>query len=328
VAIDETGAPTVSVIIRAHGRPTTLHAAIASVLAQSYADFEVVVSDDSGHAEATAEGFPDPRVRYHRNPTPAGPAGNLLHAVVRSRGRFLAILNDDDLWLPGFLAKTVAILERHSDVGVVFSNDLFEVGASRFPRALPFRPGRHDRFLRGLLENAMPASAALIRRAVWDDGERSIPLSPGMVGDALVWLRAAEAGWAFYYLEEPLAVSRVHRGQVSWAEEGLPTRMIATHSAFRFDDPACEKLRRARMAEFFLARAHVHLVRRRWAEASADISRARREAPRPLGVRAFLALSGLRGLVMRWGSSRPALLVPLLRIWARLRPPVLPAARP
>jgi hypothetical protein len=316
--------PTVSVCLRASGRPATLAAAIESVLAQTYEDFELVISDDAGGAESVAAGFADPRVRYHHNPAPAGPAANLTRVMSLSRGRFLANMNDDDLWLPGFLERTVGVLESHPDVGVVFTNDLFDVGGVRFARDLPFRPGRHDAFLRGLLEHSMPACAALIRREVWDTGERTVPLTPAMVGDVLVWLRAAAAGWPFYYLDEPLGVSRVHPGQVSWSEEGLPTRMIATHDAFRLGDPACEALRRARMAEFLLARAHVHLTHRRFSAARADIASAHRESPRPLGLRAALAVTGLRGLLMRWGPSHPRLLVPLLKLWRRMRPGVLP----
>jgi glycosyltransferase involved in cell wall biosynthesis len=316
--------PAVSACIRAHGRPDALAATIESVLAQSYQDFEVVVSDDSGGLEAVTESFRDSRVRYRLNPAPAGPAANLKHAVDYSRGRFIAILNDDDLWLPRFLARTVAVLESDPDIGIVFTNDFFEVGTTRTRRDLPHAPGRHERFLAALLEHGMPASATLMRRAVWDEGERATPLTPQMVGDAAVWLRSAQAGWPFYYLDEPLAVFRVHRGQVSWNEHGLPARMIATHAAFRFDDPVCESLRRARLAEVLLARAHGHLARGRIREAIADVARAHHESPRPLGLRALLAITGLRGVTMRWGSSHPKMLVQLLRLWRHIRPPLLP----
>jgi hypothetical protein len=313
--------PEVSVCIRGW-RAEPLEAAIASVLAQTYGDFEVVVSDDSGDLQAVAEGFGDARVRYSRNPAPAGPAMNLSRVVGLARGRLIAILNDDDRWLPSFLATTVGVLAGNPDVGLVFTDDFFEVGRRRLRRRLPFRPGRHERFLRPLLEHSLPASATLMRRAVWDEGERATPLAPELVGDSVVWYRSAEAGWPFYYVAEPLGVSRVHAGQVSWSEQDLPARMVATHAAFRFDDPACERLRRARLAEFHLARAHVHLVQRRPRGAWSEIGRAHRIAPRPLGLRAVLALSGARGLAMRWGSSHPSLLIPLLELWRRLRPPV------
>jgi glycosyltransferase involved in cell wall biosynthesis len=318
------GEPQVSVCIRAHTRADGLRTAIRSVLGQTYGDFEVVVSDDSGRLETVAAGFGDARVRYHHNTRPAGPAANLANAVSLARGRLVAILNDDDYWLPGFLAATVGVLDSHPDVGLVFSDDFLEIRGRRFRRQLPFAAGRHDRFVRPLLEHSMPPSASLMRRAVWDEGERAIPVSPRMVGDAVVWLRSASAGWPFYYISEPLAVCHVHSRQISWSDEGLPTLLIAAFTAFRFEDPTCEDLRRARVAEFFLARAHGHLLRRRFGDAYADIARAHRTAPRPMGLRAALALSGLRGLVMRWGSSHPAVLVPALKLWRRLRPPVLP----
>lgn len=318
------GDPHVSVCIRAHTRADSLRATIASALAQTYRDLEVVVSDDSGRLEDVAAGFGDPRVRYHPNPAPAGPAANLSRAVSLARGRYIAILNDDDRWLPGFLAATVEVLDRHPDVGIAFSDDFFEVRGRRVQRRLPFAPGRHDHFLRELLEHSMPASANLIRRAAWEEGERATPVSAELVGDALVWLRTASAGWPFWYVDESLGISSVHGGQVSWSDTSLPARMIATHAAFRFEDPACEALRRARLAEFLLARAHAHVLRGRFSDAWADIARAHRASPRPLGVRAVLALTGLRGLAIRWGVTHPRFLVPVLGIWRRIRPSVLP----
>ena len=316
--------PHVSVCIRAHTRAEGLRSAIASVLTQTYGDFELVVSDDSGSLEGVVTGFGDPRVRYHRNTAPAGPAANLANAVSLARGRLIAILNDDDYWLAGFLAAAVDAFDTEPDVGLVFSDDFFEIGDRRVRRRLPFAPGRHDSFLRPLLEHSMPPSAAVMRRAVWEEGERAVPLSPRMVGDAVVWLRSASAGWPFYYIAEPLAVCRVHVGQISWSEERLPSLLIAAYDEFRFDDPDCEDLRRARVAEFLVARARVHLMRRRFRLAWADIALAHRTSPRPLGLRAVLALSGVRGAVIRWGCRRPRALVAVLEVWRRLRPPVLP----
>ena len=318
------GEPHVSVCIRAHTRAEGLRSAIRSVLAQTYGDFELVVSDDSGRLEGVVAGFEDPRVRYCRSTRPAGPAENLVNAVSFARAQLIAILNDDDYWLPGFLAATVDVLDRDPDVGIAFSDGFFEIRDRRVRRRLPFAPGRSDRPLRDLLANSMPASAAVMRRAVWEDGERAIPLSPRMVVDTVVWLRSANAGWPFYYIDRPLAVSRVHGGQISWSDDGVPTRLIAAYDAFRFEDPIAEDLRRARVAESLLARAHVHLVRRRFGEAWADMARSHRTSPRPMGLRGVLALVGLRGLAIRWGVSRPRVLVVVLKLWRRVRPDVLP----
>jgi hypothetical protein len=138
-----------------------------------------------------------------------------------------------------------------------------------------------------------------------------------------VWLRAASDGWPFYYIDEPLGISRLNRDQVSVNDDELPARQIATYGAFRFEDPTCEDLRRARVAEFLLGRAHVQLRRCRLSDAWADIARARASSPRPLGLRAAVALAGLRRLAIRWGCSHPRALFALVALWRRIRPPVL-----
>src|SRR2546421_6460242 len=186
------GEPHVSVCIRAHSRVDELRSSIASALRQTYRDLEVVVSDDSGLLRSVVEAFDDPRVRYNRNPEPAGATANLTRVVSLARAPLVAILNDDDEWQPGFLATAVGVLDSHPDVGVVFTDDYLEARGRRTRRRLPYRPGRHDRFLSDLLEHSMPASTTVGRRAVWTGGGRpgSLPApTPGPGG-----LRVAAPG--------------------------------------------------------------------------------------------------------------------------------------
>jgi glycosyltransferase involved in cell wall biosynthesis len=83
--------PLCSVCIRAHRGGEPLRRAIASALAQTLGDLEVVVCDDRGASEATATGFADARVRYVRNVARPGPAGNLAMAIApRTVGRCTA----------------------------------------------------------------------------------------------------------------------------------------------------------------------------------------------------------------------------------------------
>jgi hypothetical protein len=316
--------PRVSVCIRAYDRPAGLTAAIASVLSQTYRDFEIVVSDDSGRMGPVAASFQDARVRYHPNPDPAGPAANLRRAASLARGRLLAILNDDDSWEPAFLATVVGLFDADPDLGLVFTDDFLELAGRRVRRRLAYAPGRHDAFLRPLLEHSMPPSAAVTTRAAWDHGERAVPLRGDMIGDVTVWLRTAAAGHPFHYVSEPLAVTRVSRGQLSWSDDSMPERAIASLTAFRFDDPVCEQLRRARLAEAFMSRANLHLRRRRYRCGRADVRRARTTAR--VGIRGLLALSGAQRLAMTWVTGRPWAFVPALEAWRRVRPPVAAAS--
>ena len=85
-------APTVSVCIRAHSRPLALQQAIESALAQTFTDFELVISDDSGQMAEVAYASGDSRIRYHQNPTPVGSTTNIRAACSRARGRLIALL--------------------------------------------------------------------------------------------------------------------------------------------------------------------------------------------------------------------------------------------
>jgi len=93
--------PQVSVLIPAY-RATFLDLAIASVLAQTYRDFELIVSDDSEGTtvEEVVARWAEPRIRYIRNPNPRIPGANRDHLISRANSRYLKFLFDDDFLLP------------------------------------------------------------------------------------------------------------------------------------------------------------------------------------------------------------------------------------
>jgi glycosyltransferase involved in cell wall biosynthesis len=304
-----------------------LREAIESVLVQTFTDFEIVVSDDSGRLEPIARAFDDSRVLYHANPRPAGAVANMRRALSLARGRLVGLLDDDDLWLPEFLATVVDRFERDPDLGVVFTDLYLDAAGRRVARRPPLAAGRQESFLHQLLEHCpVSMSSSLMRREVWERGERDFPLLDGTVGDG-IWIRAAAAAWPFHYVDRPLAVYRWHAaGQLSESEDN-PARIAATFERFRFDDPVCERLRRARLAEARLAQAGVHLRHGRLRSARFDVARARQAAPGRLGVRALIALTGAHRLGMRWAAAHPRLLTMGLPVWRRVRPAVVPETR-
>jgi glycosyltransferase involved in cell wall biosynthesis len=106
------GAPAVSVIVPTIGR-ALLDRAVASVLAQTYADLEVIVVADGPMQIAP---HPDPRVRLVVRPERGGPPAARNSGLDVARGRYIAFLDDDDLWLPEKLARQVPVLEDGADV--------------------------------------------------------------------------------------------------------------------------------------------------------------------------------------------------------------------
>lgn len=108
--------PLVSVIVPTYNSSATLRAAVASVLRQDLADLELLVvgdgcSDDSAEVVAAAA---DARARWLGLPDNSGGPSRPRNAALReARGRLIAYLGHDDLWLPWHLSTAVAALEQH-----------------------------------------------------------------------------------------------------------------------------------------------------------------------------------------------------------------------
>ena len=92
--------PAVSVIIPAYNSGKYIGEAIASVLAQTMQDFELIVVDD-GSVDDTADvvsGFADPRIRLLKNDVNRGPSYSRNRAMASSSGEWIAVLDADDWW--------------------------------------------------------------------------------------------------------------------------------------------------------------------------------------------------------------------------------------
>jgi glycosyltransferase involved in cell wall biosynthesis len=121
------GSPRVTLGIATFNRETYLAEAISSGLAQEYEDFELLVVDDGSSNPAIAEvleGFEDGRLRVVRHDENRGIAGAYNTMIAEGRGELIAMLGDDDVCLPGRLARGVAIFDEHPETGVVHGDAL------------------------------------------------------------------------------------------------------------------------------------------------------------------------------------------------------------
>lgn len=110
------GDPLVSVVMTTNRRGPFLPAALASLQAQTYTEWELIVVDDGSPdpaaVEAAVAGIPDTSVIHQAN---AGISVARNVGVAQSRGRYLTFLDDDDLWDPRRLALQVAALQERPD---------------------------------------------------------------------------------------------------------------------------------------------------------------------------------------------------------------------
>ncbi len=111
------GSPLVSVIVPTHDRPEMLAAAIQSILDQSYPNVEIVVVNDAGMdvGEVVARFNRDGRIVLVGHDTNRGLAAARNTGIRHARGKYIAYLDDDDLYYPDHLGTLVRHLESSGD---------------------------------------------------------------------------------------------------------------------------------------------------------------------------------------------------------------------
>ena len=164
--------PRISVVLTTRNGAMTVERAVASVRAQSFADWELIVLDDAS-TDATpglvaAVQRIDPRVRLVRTGEPLGRQRALNAACGVATGEFIAIIDDDDEWTEvGKLSAQVDFLNGHLDVGVVgtWATVVMPGGGG----VCTLRPATDDRSIRTreLVTNQFIHSSVLFRRSLY-----------------------------------------------------------------------------------------------------------------------------------------------------------------
>lgn len=137
--------PAVTVIVTVYNRTQYLREAVQSVFAQTFRSFEIIVTADSANDEikTICESFQRPEMRYRRNPVTLGVALNLRAAMAEAQGKYIAVLNDDDMWEPEFLEKLVRPLEQDSSRVLAFCDHWMMSGDGKVDAAQTDRVSRY-----------------------------------------------------------------------------------------------------------------------------------------------------------------------------------------
>jgi glycosyltransferase involved in cell wall biosynthesis len=263
--------PLVSVIIPTYNRAELVQKAVASVEAQTFGDFEILViddgsTDDTPEALASREGV---RVLRHNCRRGVAAARNL--GIASAKGEWLAFLDSDDLWLTDKLARQMAYLKERPDLLLCQTDEVWVRNGVRVNKPVSHRKVAGKIFLPSL-ERCMvsPSAVVLHRRLLSDHGgfDEDLPAAE----DYDLWLRLA---WRYEVglVEAPLVVKRGgHEDQLSsqWGidrfriqalvkllrETDLPEtyhratrRMLAVKCAIYAQ--GCEKRERYQEAEYY-----------------------------------------------------------------------------
>ncbi len=208
--------PRVSVIIPTFNRGRVLEEAVASVLAQTFTDFELIVVDD-GSTDGTHERLQryGQRLTCVRQPN-RGVSAARNAGLEQSSGELIALLDSDDLWRPGKLARQVAFFEHRPDAQICQTE---EIWIRRGKRVNPKK--RHRKPSGWIFEPSLALclvspSAVMMRRGVLETMggfDESLPACE----DYDLWLRIS-LRYPVHLIDAPLTVKRGgHADQLSSA---------------------------------------------------------------------------------------------------------------
>lgn len=205
--------------IPTYNRAGWLRETIASVLAQTFTSFRLIVSDNASDDDTpdVVRSSGDARIDYLRSERNLGAIGNLNRLIELAETEFLVIVPDDDVLYPDYLGAAVKLLERSEGLGLAHSAFDFIDAQSRVIRRVKPVPSlssvkveRRDLALKRLMVSRWGLcfpSVMYRTKAIVDVGGFREEEEP--FGDRKMWMRIA-LGWDFGYIAKPLVGFRTH----------------------------------------------------------------------------------------------------------------------
>jgi succinoglycan biosynthesis protein ExoO len=256
--------PTASIVIPAHNAASFVHEAIASAQEQSLKDIEIIVVDD-GSTDATSDIVSsfvtrDPRVIPIRRAMQGGPSAACNTGFDRARGRWIVLLDADDLFLPQRVERLVALGEATG--ADLIADDLLQrdfVSGADLGRHFGEAMMRHDGplTLAEMVQRDMPHLPAKLgfvqpikrREFLVRTGVRFAE-DIGAGEDFLFYFECVARGARFHLTPEAYYIYRIRHGSVSNARpmahhlSNANRRKVEIASGLR--DPALSRLLRIR----------------------------------------------------------------------------------
>jgi glycosyltransferase involved in cell wall biosynthesis len=212
----------VSVVVPAFNQAEYLREALASALGQTHTDLEVIVVDD-GSTDGTrsvCESIADPRLRYIHQPNDRTMGlGARNRAILESAGEWIALLDQDDRWLPTKIERQLALAATHPAAGAVFTLVNFIDGAGRVTRQQADDVPEGEVYHALMAHNRYYSCSGMFRRSLLSVA--GLPGESVGLGDWHLWLALARHA-PVLVVRDHLADYREHpQGYTFAAQKGL-----------------------------------------------------------------------------------------------------------
>jgi glycosyltransferase involved in cell wall biosynthesis len=281
----------VSAVMPSYNRDRYVAEALESALSQGFEGLEVVVVDDGSTdgSRAVLEGFGDRiRTEFRAN---AGQSATVNRAVEMARGEYVALIDNDDAWLPGKLARQIPLLDAEPRAAILYAAfEVMDGEGKTIPDPRPSRRTPSGEVLGDLFdENFLRTPTVIFRRALFLEAGGYDP-SLRYTNDWDMWLRIATGRLV---LRDPTVSARYRLHGSQLVKNRLPLAeervRVLEHHLPRVEREAPALAGRARAA---LARRCLKLARLRLRDGKGD--EAGRLADRALGLAPGLRLSWWR----------------------------------
>lgn len=210
-------APKVSVIMNCYNCSKYLHEAIDSVYSQTYKDWEIIFWDNAStdNSRKIARSY-NHRLRYFRgeNLVTLSHARNL--AIEKARGKYIAFLDCDDIWLPEKLEKQIGLMESNEGIDLIYTDSFFIDGEGNLLKLIY---SETQKFYRGyifgkLLYNDFILFSTVVLRSAILENTGLFNLNYKIVEDYDLLLKVAETH-KIDFINQSLAKYRIHNDNLS-----------------------------------------------------------------------------------------------------------------
>lgn len=222
----------VSVIIPTFNRAKKICRAISSVIDQTYTDFEILVTDDASNDD-TIERLKDfdGRIQVIRHRENRGVSAARNSGIKKAKGKYIALLDSDDYWLPEKLQVQLDFLNNNPDALICQVREIWIRKGKRVNPAKKHLKPSGDIFIPSLKLCLVSPSAVMFKRSLVDEVgmfDEEFPVCE----DYDLWLRIAYK-YPVYLIEQDLLIK----------EGGAPDQLSSSmHGMDRFRIKAMEKI--------------------------------------------------------------------------------------
>lgn len=250
--------PTFSVIIPLYNKEREIEGTIRSVLSQTRLPDEIVVVDDGStdRSAGIVQRIDSPLIRLVAQPN-AGECAARNRAIAEARGEYLALIDADDEWEPGFLAEIEAMIGEFPGCGLYCTGFSVVSHDGVFPARGLDRRGVVGNFFRDSAHRyiAIPSASCIPREVI--DTVGGFPEGMKMAGDLYMWIKIARRYRVCYSPERLARYSKV-------ASNRSATSYTPERTAYSFEelyDPAAPEEEREFIARAALGKALIQSVK-------------------------------------------------------------------